>query len=268
MRVKLRTVWLPEGAEPASWDDSEVFSFPVGTVITRPSTIRVAAAGLNAWRSSMILMPISTGARADLSGRAGDRDAEILVHREEGWAAIPYAWNDDQGSTRLARAGAFVDLTLIAAAGRTEALSYQIPDVNQCAQCHVTNAGDAQIRPIGPRARHLNGTYPYTHGGEQNQLAYWREAGLLAGGPEPDAASAQCGYGAAKRPWAGWRLMRRRAPISISIARTVTHAPAHAPHIRTVSGARRSGRSQFRPVQATHRGGAGYRQQALFHRAG
>ena len=38
----------------------------------------------------------------------------------------PYAWNDDQGSTRLARAGAFVDLTLIAAAGRTEALSYQI----------------------------------------------------------------------------------------------------------------------------------------------
>jgi len=29
-----------------------------------------------------------------------------------------------------------VDLTLLDAGGRTQALSYQVPDVNQCAQCH------------------------------------------------------------------------------------------------------------------------------------
>ncbi|MGP1273853.1 MAG: hypothetical protein ACQRW7_00385, partial [Caulobacterales bacterium] len=96
-------------------------------------------------------------------------------------------WNDDQRSTRLARTGAFVDLTLIEAGGHSQALSYQVPDVNQCAQCHVTDASTGAIRPIGPRARHLNGDYPYA-GGRANQLVHWTETGLLSGMPDLGAA--------------------------------------------------------------------------------
>ena len=33
--LKLRTVWLPDGAQPAQWHDDETFDFPVGTVITK-----------------------------------------------------------------------------------------------------------------------------------------------------------------------------------------------------------------------------------------
>lgn len=225
--VKLRTVWLPEGAEPAGWDDSEVFSFPVGTVITKTFYYPRSSGGFER-------VSLDNDPHAHFDGRALDLSAvrvietRVLVHREEGWAAIPYAWNDDQGSTRLARAGAFVDLTLIAAAGRTQALSYQIPDVNQCAQCHVTNAGDAQLRPIGPRARHLNGTYPYTHG-EQNQLAYWREAGLLAGGPEPDAAPRNAVWHG-ETPLGGLALdAAARAYIDINCA----HCHSRTGHART-----------------------------------
>lgn len=179
--VKLRTVWLPEGAEPAGWDDREVFDFPVGTVITKTFYYPRATGGFER-------VSLDNDPHAHFDGRALDLSAvrvietRILVRREDGWAAIPYAWNEDQASTRLARTGTFVDLTLIAAGGRTQALNYQVPDVNQCAQCHVTNAADAQVRPIGPRARHLNGDYPYAHG-SANQLDHWREIGLLQGGP-------------------------------------------------------------------------------------
>lgn len=184
--LKLRTVWLPQGAGPAVWDDTDTFTFPVGTVITK--TFYYPRGG-----DGFAEVALEHDPNAHFDGRALDLSAvrvietRILVRREDGWAAIPYAWNDDQRSTRLARTGAFVDLTLIAAGGRTQALNYQIPDVNQCAQCHITNAASAQLRPIGPRARHLNGDYPYAHG-DRNQLSHWREAGLLTGGPEADAA--------------------------------------------------------------------------------
>lgn len=184
--LKLRTIWLPEGAEPAAWHETDTFDFPVGTVITK--TFYYPRGGSGFKRVALELDPNAhfDGTTLDLSA-VRVIETRILVRREEGWAAIPYAWNDDQRSTRLARTGAFVELTLLEAGGRSTALSYQIPDVNQCAQCHVTNAGDGQVRPIGPRARHLNGDYPYAHG-QHNQLSYWRETGLLTGGPDADAA--------------------------------------------------------------------------------
>ncbi|AZU05345.1 hypothetical protein X907_2837 [Glycocaulis alkaliphilus] len=184
--LKLRTVWLPEGAEPAAWHDTDTFAFPVGTVITKTFYYPRGGGAFDAVALELDPNAHFDGVALDLSA-IRVIETRILVRREEGWAAIPYAWNEDQRSTRLARAGAFVDLTLLEAGGRSTALTYQIPDVNQCAQCHITNANDGQVRPIGPRARHLNGDYPYAHG-SQNQLDHWREAGLLTGGPESHAA--------------------------------------------------------------------------------
>lgn len=184
--LKLRTVWIPEGAAPARWQADDVFDFPVGTVITK--TFYYPRAGADFGDVALELDPHAhfDGASLDLSS-VRIIETRVLVRREEGWAAIPYVWNDDQRSTRLARTGAFVDLTLIEAGGRNQALSYQVPDVNQCAQCHVTDASTGAIRPIGSRARHLNGDYPYA-GGSANQLIHWTEAGLLSGMPDLGAA--------------------------------------------------------------------------------
>ncbi|MFC4725847.1 SO2930 family diheme c-type cytochrome [Glycocaulis abyssi] len=226
--LKLRTVWLPEGAEPASWHDEEVFEFPVGTVITKTFYYPRGGEGFEE-------VALDFDPNAHFDGRALDLSAvrvietRILVRREAGWAAIPYAWNEDQRSTRLARTGAFVDLTLIAAGGRSQALNYQIPDVNQCAQCHITNAADAQLRPIGPRARHLNGGYPYAHG-EQNQLAFWREAGLLAGGPAEHDAAPRSAVWHGETTLSGMALdAAARAYIDINCA----HCHSRTGHART-----------------------------------
>jgi uncharacterized repeat protein (TIGR03806 family) len=113
-------------------------------------------------------------------------ETRVLVHRETGWEALPYVWDEDQQTARLARTGAVIDLTLVSAGG-ARALSYLVPNANQCAGCHVTDTSTDQVRPIGPRARHLNGDFDYFDG-VANQLDRWSALGLLAGAPAPEAA--------------------------------------------------------------------------------
>jgi cytochrome c553 len=36
-----------------------------------------------------------------------------------------------------------------------------VPNVNQCAACHVADIKSRQFQPIGPKARHLNRDYSY-----------------------------------------------------------------------------------------------------------
>lgn len=80
----------------------------------------------------------------------GNRKVEtrVLLHRAEGWVALPYIWNAEQSEARLAVAGGRVQLTTPAG----ESISYAIPNKNQCKECHA--AGDA-VTPIGLKARNL-----------------------------------------------------------------------------------------------------------------
>ncbi|MEQ8404014.1 MAG: SO2930 family diheme c-type cytochrome [Oceanicaulis sp.] len=184
--LKLRTVWTPDGAGPAAYDAREAFEFPVGAVITK--TFYYPRAGgfeeVSADGASM----------QHFDGRALNMNAvrlvetRVLVRREAGWEALPYVWNEDQSEARLARAGAFVDLTLVSQDLGARPLDYLVPDVNQCANCHVTDTTDGRgVRPIGPKARHLNGPFDYAEG-THNQLAHWSAIGLLEGAPQADAA--------------------------------------------------------------------------------
>ena len=59
-----------------------------------------------------------------------------------------------------------------------------MPNQNQCKECHQL---DERLSPIGPKARNLNGPFPYAEGAE-NQLAHWTRLGLLTGAPSPQAA--------------------------------------------------------------------------------
>jgi uncharacterized repeat protein (TIGR03806 family) len=179
---KLRTVWLPEGAEPAAHDPEDVFAFPVGTVITKTFYYPRAGSDFTWVAAEPDLTSGFDGQGLDL-GDVRLIETRILVRRAQGWAALPYVWDDDQSEARLARTGGFVELTLIAAGGRGRDFAYMVPNVNQCASCHATDLAAGAIRPIGPKARHLNLEWDALEGA--NQLDLWRERGLLD--PEPPA---------------------------------------------------------------------------------
>ena len=76
-------------------------------------------------------------------------ETRVLLHRAEGWVALPYKWNADQTEARLALAGARVPVTTPAG----QAISYAIPNKNQCKECHGLAGA---VVPIGPKARNLS----------------------------------------------------------------------------------------------------------------
>ncbi|QDH35478.1 SO2930 family diheme c-type cytochrome [Porphyrobacter sp. YT40] len=119
---KLRFIYLPEGTRLKA-DGEGLLQFPVGAAI-----IKTFAFGEGAERRLI--------------------ETRVLLHRADGWTALPYRWNAEQTEATLALAGGRVDL--VTPAG--EAISYAIPNKNQCKSCH---GKDGQVIPIGPKARNL-----------------------------------------------------------------------------------------------------------------
>ncbi len=124
---KLRFIYLPPGTQLAAdgaEDGGGLLRFPVGAAI-----IKTFAFGEGAGRRLI--------------------ETRVLLHRAEGWVALPYRWNAEQTEATLALAGGRVDLKTPAG----EAISYAIPNKNQCKTCH---SKDGQVIPIGPKARNLS----------------------------------------------------------------------------------------------------------------
>ena len=135
---KLRTMWLPPGAQ-ARLQDGEL-DFPVGSVLSKSFYYPSADDG---------------------TLLAGDADAEfldaqqhrmletrLLVQREDGWHAMAYVWNDDQTEAFLRVAGASIPVSLRRTSG-TEDFVYFVPNENQCSGCHVTVHPDGPLHPLG-----------------------------------------------------------------------------------------------------------------------
>mgnify|MGYP001600355124 CR=1 FL=1 len=184
---KLRTVWMPDGTK-ATYREGEVLDFPVGTVITKTFYYDTPGGPLD---GLVLKSATSEGLPDNQLGLENVRliETRVLARRESGWIALPYVWNDEQTDAVLQRTGEIKRLTLVkddALEDATE-FAYLVPDVNQCAGCHATNATTRAIQPIGPKARHLNGAFAYDTGTE-NQLAHWQTAGILAGAPAPHMA--------------------------------------------------------------------------------
>lgn len=184
---KLRTVWMPPG-EAAKYRPDDAFDFPVGTIFSK--TFYYPRGDGDA-----LVRSIDEG--ADLRGGGLELskvrlvETRLLVRREAGWLALPYVWNAEQTAATLMRGGELVPLTLEAADADAHTgaarIDYQVPDQNQCGSCHGTDTRTRALQPIGPKARHLNRSFAYD-GGPQNQLARWTEVGYLAGAPAADAA--------------------------------------------------------------------------------
>jgi uncharacterized repeat protein (TIGR03806 family) len=120
---KLRFIYLPEGTKLVA-DGEGLLKFPVGAAI-----IKTFAFGEGEERRLI--------------------ETRVLLHRADGWVALPYRWNAEQTEATLALAGGRVELTTPAG----EAISYAIPNKNQCKSCH---GKDGQVIPIGPKARNLS----------------------------------------------------------------------------------------------------------------
>ena len=85
-------------------------------------------------------------------GEGDDRrliETRVLLHRADGWLALPYRWNEEQTEAKLALAGGRVAITTPSG----EDISYRIPNKNQCKACHSV---DDDVIPIGPKARNLS----------------------------------------------------------------------------------------------------------------
>lgn len=176
---KLRTVWMPEGTI-ADYQAHEALDFPVGTIISK-TFFYPTAEGKDAVARTGDTSHDHVGEGLDLHN-VRMIETRLMVRREQGWVAIPYAWNEAQTEATLARTGADVPLRLVAADGSSEDFVYEVPDQNQCAGCHASNNTTRQIVPLGPKARHLNKDYDYA-GGRENQLAHLQKVGYLRGVP-------------------------------------------------------------------------------------
>lgn len=187
--LKLRTVWMPDGTQ-ITYDPNTPFEFPVGTVVTKTFFYPrmnvewdgVVTVGVAPSLSQMSL-PLS---------KYQLMETRLLVRRKTGWDALAYVWNEEQTGAALKRTGDIKPITLVRNDGEREDFAYLVPNVNQCAACHATNATTKAVQPIGLKARHLNKRSSYSHG--LNQLDHWIAAGLLTGdfsnaGPAPKNAN-------------------------------------------------------------------------------
>jgi len=138
---KLRFVYLPVGAQ-AKAGGQGLIDLPVGAAL-----IKTFAFTENGQRRLI--------------------ETRVMLHRADGWIALPYLWNAEQTEAKLALAGAKVPV--VTPAG--EAIAYRVPNKNQCKECHGV---EGKVIPIGPKARNLS----------REWLAGFVQAGMLDKAPE------------------------------------------------------------------------------------
>lgn len=158
---KYRFVWMPAG-NAAEYREEVPFEFPVGTIFAK-----------------------SFAFTAD--GHPGEErliETRLLVRTKSRWVPLPYIWNASQSEATLQLVPNPVPIRYIDAAGRAHDFTYQIPNTNECRECHDNNKS---LQPIGPKARNLNKDFAYSDGAA-NQLTHWTAVGYLRGAPAPAAA--------------------------------------------------------------------------------
>lgn len=157
--LKARFVKLPEGAS-ATYDAAEVLQFPVGTILIKNFYYSLDETQANSEKKII--------------------ETRLLVHKEIGWDALTYLWNEAQTEATLQITGATVPVSWKDSQGVLKQVNYSVPNLVQCKSCHDKSG---RISPIGPSARQLNRDYHYTTG-VKNQLDQWASAGMLTALPD------------------------------------------------------------------------------------
>lgn len=106
-------------------------------------------------------------------------ETRILRKYEGKWSAHTYVWNDDQTEAKRLITGDIREISWTDEQGETKTAQYMIPNENECKGCHALNN---EMRPIGPRARHMNRNNDFEEG-QHNQLVKMKNEGNLEGMP-------------------------------------------------------------------------------------
>lgn len=155
---KARFIYVPKGSK-IIYNDTSFFHFPDESVIIK-----------NFYYFHDVRYP-----------EKGKKIVETrLLYKKKGsWIPLTYQWNEDQSDAEILYAGNYLPIEWIDKNGITQKIEYRIPNLNQCKSCHE-NQG--VIQPIGIKAKHLNKTYVYQQG-EENQLLYWLKNKIIEGLP-------------------------------------------------------------------------------------
>ena len=104
-------------------------------------------------------------------------ETRLLLKEKTGWKPLNYLWNEEQNEAMLNYVGAKIDVAWKDKAGENHPLVYQVPNLNQCKNCH---SRDNKISPIGVTAAQLNRQYEGV-ATAINQLDYFHQEGLFNG---------------------------------------------------------------------------------------
>ncbi len=159
---KYRFFQIPEGKQ-IRYAEEGTIQFPIGTVISK--TFAYPIDMTDPTRGERLL------------------ETRIEFRQDNGWFGFSYLWNEQQTEATLALGGSEIDVSWIHTDGKQRRNRYQVPNANQCLNCH--QQGD-QFVPIGPVAANLNGSWDHGHG-SRNQIAAWKEQQLLMEAPAPDS---------------------------------------------------------------------------------
>ena len=178
---KLRTLWMPEGAQAKLVNDE--IDYPVGTVLSKTFYYPVDDAG-------NVIRVADQGARVINLADSRLIETRVLVRQEAGWDALPYVWNEEETEAFLRVAGASRPLTMVTAASpETPAtqFAYFVPNENQCSGCHTTEHPDGGMHPLGAIASQLTASSHSASGEFQPQIEMLVTRGLLDRAPQGPA---------------------------------------------------------------------------------
>ena len=142
--LKFRTIHVPSGGTVA-YDDTEVFDFPVGSLVTKTFFYGSTDKGPANYTVSQRWNGKAEEIRTDTYDLIETR---VLVRQTDGWDALPYVWQGDD---------AYLDLTgeLLPMTLDGKPFAYIVPSRNECGGCPITNHTTGEFKPIGLKARHL-----------------------------------------------------------------------------------------------------------------
>ncbi|QBF84190.1 hypothetical protein EXU30_17065 [Shewanella maritima] len=167
---KYRFIFVPDG-QSMQYSPNSVFDMPQGTVLVKTFALPFDTQKLGADNEVKI-------------------ETRLLIHRDSGWQALAYQWNQEQTQANLTVAGANVSHTMNHQ-GQQLSFDYHIPSKAECKICHQSSLGEqSKIIPIGLKAHLLNMSLGSN---QENQLLHWQQTGLLE--MLPDIAQVAQAYG-------------------------------------------------------------------------
>ena len=80
-------------------------------------------------------------------------ETRLLIKENDSWKPLTYIWNEEQTDATLNYIGKEELIHWIDDQGNKRSVSYAVPNLNQCKNCHIN---EKEITPIGPTAAQWN----------------------------------------------------------------------------------------------------------------